>query len=440
MVALFLSVPAFAQDGESGMAPDGATPTEEPAAAPMNDAENVSADAPAGAGGEFDQALVQQGSELFTNNCTQCHALNEEVVGPALRDSHKRWDSDAQLINFIRYPQKVIESGHPHAVALYEQYKQYMPNHDFLSEAEVGSIVEWIKAESAQPVAKVPAGGNGGGPGTMVNGEGAAVGAGVPGGEYLVFILGGLLLVLLLVLLVLVLMLSVLSKFLNQEGRMDADDREYVNQKTDWKGILTSNVVKGGVAFVAILILGKVAFDAVYSIGVQQHYAPTQPIAFSHKLHVGAYEINCAYCHTGVYKAKSANIPSANICMNCHNQIKTNSPEIQKIWQAVETGKPIEWIRVHNLPDLAYFNHSQHTTVGGLECTTCHGQIQEMEVVEQHSTLTMGWCINCHRETVVNADGNAYYDKLLELHDAETGGAPMHVADIGGLECSKCHY
>ena len=136
--------------------------------------------------------------------------------------------------------------------------------------------------------------------------------------------------------------------------------------------------------------------------------------------------------------------------MSCHQQVKTESPEIQKIYAAIDfdaetqtygnNKKPIEWVRIHNLPDLAYFNHAQHVNVGGLQCQNCHGEIQEMEVVHQESKLMMGWCINCHRETQVNAQGNEYYDKLLELHNSENPKEPMRVEDIGGLECSKCHY
>ena len=137
--------------------------------------------------------------------------------------------------------------------------------------------------------------------------------------------------------------------------------------------------------------------------------------------------------------AKSANIPSVNICMNCHNAIDTDKPEIKKILTAYEENKPIEWVRVHNLPDLAYFNHSQHVAVGGLECETCHGPIKEMDVVYQYAELTMGWCINCHRETEVNSKGNDYYNKLVALHK-ESSKNPLKVQDIGGLECSKCHY
>jgi hypothetical protein len=142
-------------------------------------------------------------------------------------------------------------------------------------------------------------------------------------------------------------------------------------------------------------------------------------------------------------KGRSANIPSPNICMNCHNQIKsgtnTGEGEIAKIVAAYKNNKPIEWVRIHNLPDLAYFNHSQHVNVAGVECQTCHGPIQEMDVVRQHSLLTMGWCIDCHRKTDLNTKGNAYYDKLVELHNLSSK-APMKVQDNGGLECAKCHY
>lgn len=125
--------------------------------------------------------------------------------------------------------------------------------------------------------------------------------------------------------------------------------------------------------------------------------------------------------------------------MNCHVQIKAESPEIQKIYKAIERNKPIEWVRIHNLPDLAYFNHAQHTQVGGVECQTCHGPIQEMEVVYQYSPLTMGWCIDCHRETPLNTEGNAYYDNLVKLHE-ESSKAAFTVSSNGGAECSKCHY
>jgi hypothetical protein len=243
-------------------------------------------------------------------------------------------------------------------------------------------------------------------------------------------------------------LVSALKRFLDQK-ELSEDEKEIVHSPITFATITRSS----GFIFVVLFVVGSLGFKAVinglYSIGVQQGYSPKQPIAFSHKLHAGDYEIDCKYCHIGVLKGKSATIPSVNICMNCHRAIKTESPQIQKIWAAADWNaetltfgpnqKPIEWVRIHNLPDLAYFNHSQHVVVAGVECQTCHGPIETMDVVKQYSLLTMGWCIDCHRKTDVNTKGNAYYDKLVELHSA-TSKKPMKVEDIGGLECSKCHY
>jgi hypothetical protein len=263
---------------------------------------------------------------------------------------------------------------------------------------------------------------------------------------YLNAIVIGMVLILVLLVIILALIISALKKYLDQKELSD-EDKEVVHSPIT----VTTFFQSKGFIFVVVFLVASISFktviDGLYTVGIQQGYQPKQPIAFSHKLHAGAYEINCKYCHTGVMKGKQANIPSPNICMNCHTQIKQDSPEIQKIYAAIGydvktasyTGKqkPIEWVRIHNLPDLAYFNHAQHVNVGQVECQTCHGPIQEMEVVKQYSLLTMGWCVDCHRKTDVNTKGNAYYDKLIELHNSKKA---MKVEDIGGLECAKCHY
>ena len=197
----------------------------------------------------------------------------------------------------------------------------------------------------------------------------------------------------------------------------------------------------------------SVAYDGLMGIGVYEGYHPEQPIEFNHTLHAGVNQISCVYCHHQALESQHAGIPSANVCMNCHQAVgegrtPEGTAEIAKIYKAVGwdpeklayTGEeePIRWVKVHNLPDHAYFNHAQHVAVGEVECQTCHGPVEEMEVVRQHASLTMGWCINCHRETEINGD-NEYYDKLVELHSA-VSKEPMTVNDIGGLECSKCHY
>jgi hypothetical protein len=231
---------------------------------------------------------------------------------------------------------------------------------------------------------------------------------------------------------------------MKQKKDLDVSELEAIEQRFNLMNLVRSPSFVGFTSFIFIAIMLKLVIDGLYSIGIQQDYSPTQPIAYSHKVHAGDYQIECEYCHTGAATSRQANIPSANVCMNCHSAIVKiigadgPSEEIQKIYDAVENNKPIEWVRVHNLPDFAYFNHAQHFKVGNIECQDCHGPIETMEVVRQHSTLTMGWCIDCHRETVIQTD-NAYYDQLIELHKT-VSKEDMVVADIGGLECSKCHY
>lgn len=394
-----------------------------------------------------DDAMVAAGEGLFKANCTQCHAINEVVIGPALKNVHER-RSKEWLLSWIRNSQKLIQSGDEDAIAIWEEYKKTaMPAYPF-SDEEITSLLSYVKVESSKEAAPVAAETPQGGDAVAAQGDGVSSG-------YLTAILVVLVVVLVLILIVLGLIVSVLTKYLKDQKEIEAADAEVVHQKTDLQKLLTSDFVIGSVVFIFVALLLKTAIDGAFTIGVQQGYQPTQPIAFSHQLHAGQYEIDCNYCHTGVRKSKAANIPSANICMNCHSSIQNVggqsgvSPQIQKIYDAIDfdpnTGeygantKPIEWVRVHNLPDLAYFNHSQHVEVGGLECQTCHGPIEEMDVVYQYSTLTMGWCINCHRETEVNTKDNEYYTKLVELH-AEHSKEPLKVEDIGGLECSKCHY
>jgi len=375
-----------------------------------------------------DAAIIAQGEQLFKGNCTACHKINERVIGPALRDVHDRRDIE-WILNFVKNPQKVINSGDAIANELFEEYQVVMTAFPF-SDDQVMSIIAYIKSESAKPleVAVVAA---------AATGEAVGSEQGMPG-TYINAIMIGLIVVLVILLVVLFLIISVLTRFL-KEKELDESEREVVDQKLDLKALVRSNAFLGFAAFFFTAVVLKTVIDGLFAVGVQQGYAPVQPIAFSHKIHAGDFEIDCNYCHTGVRKSKNANIPSPNICMNCHSAIKTESLEIQKIYTAIETNTPIEWVRVHNLPDLAYFNHSQHVEVGGVQCETCHGPVEEMEVIRQHSNLTMGWCINCHRETNLNTKGNAYYNKLVELH-SEVSKEPMKVEDNGGLECARCHY
>lgn len=383
-----------------------------------------------------DDAVISAGKALFENNCTQCHGVSDDVVvGPGLKGVHARrplpW-----LIKWIKNSTLLINSGDAYANEIYNKFgKTQMQSFDF-KDVEIISIVAYIKSESEKvPViaaAAVPQGGGGV--------QQASSNDGVSNN----FIMVLFVLVLVIILIVLVLILSIITKYLNSSTNISDIDKEVIESKFDLSAVYNSKAFKGIATFAFILVIGKACLDGLVGIGISQGYAPTQPIAFSHKLHAGEYKIGCNYCHTGVYKSKSASIPSANICMNCHNAIKQESPEIQKIYKAISTGRPIEWVRVHNLPDLANFNHATHAKVGGIECQQCHGPIETMEVVQQYSPLTMGWCINCHRETAVNGKDNHYYDALMAAHTKSQDGnavkEPMKVKDIGGLECSKCHY
>lgn len=356
------------------------------------------------------------------------------VVGPGLKGINER-RAQPWLISWIKNSQALIQSGDKDAVAVYNQFnKQAMPSFAF-SDEEVVSILTYIKsAESVAAETAGPASGAETAPGQNVGTD--AVGA---VGGYLDIVLVVLIVVLIVLVVTLLLITSLLKNYLNKNKQLDEYDAEVVNQRFDFSKVYKSKAVRTLVVLIFVVVLLDLGLNKVMGIGIQEGYAPKQPIAFSHKLHAGEHQIDCNYCHTTVYKGKSASIPSANICMNCHSQIKAESPEIQKIYKAIERNKPIEWVRIHNLPDLAYFNHAQHTQVAGVECQTCHGPIQEMEVVYQYSPLTMGWCIDCHRETPLNTEGNAYYDNLVKLHEQSSKGA-FTVASNGGTECSKCHY
>lgn len=154
-----------------------------------------------------------------------------------------------------------------------------------------------------------------------------------------------------------------------------------------------------------LTILTIVAFGIFLLPGRGIGYAPTQPFPFSHQLHAGKRQIQCLYCHSNVDKSPHANIPSTSVCMNCHRVVRTESPWIQKLTQMHDNNQPVQWINVHVLPDFVYFNHQRHIQ-RGVTCDTCHGNIANMEKVEQVAPLTMGWCINCHRKPENQAPTN----------------------------------
>lgn len=189
-----------------------------------------------------------------------------------------------------------------------------------------------------------------------------------------------------------------------------------------------------------------IIYDEAVELGRSQGYEPDQPIKFSHKVHAQDNQIDCMYCHHTVTDSKSANIPSTSLCMNCHVVVREGTHsgkfEISKLVEAHEEERSIEWIRIHELPDHVFFSHAQHVGAGKLDCAQCHGQVEEMHRVRQVNDLSMGWCLECHRETNVDFLGNDYYKTYEKFHEEIKAGIRDSVTafDIGANDCQKCHY
>lgn len=398
---------------------------------------------------------IKEGEALFKSDCSACHGVDRAVIGPALKGATERHD-EAWLISWVKNSQALIASGDEVAVKLFEDHnKMMMPAFPSLSDESIKSIFAYVDdASKPKPAAEGAAAG--------------AEGAGAAGANDDVsnFMFAGLIAVLViafLVILVLNRVIRTLDKIiLRNQDAIDAQPEE--DEESDGQAFVKKiKVLSKNKKLVFVVILGVVGilstlgWNAMWETGVHQGYMPVQPIKFSHQLHAGVNQIDCQYCHSGAATSKNASIPSANVCMNCHNSVTASekyngeiSPEIQKIYNAIDWNpdtrtyggntKPIEWIRIHNLPDLAYFNHSQHVTVAGVECQKCHGPIETMQEVYQYSPLTMKWCIECHKETEVNSKDNAYYDQLIAAHDKLKSGEKITAAVLGGLECGKCHY
>ncbi|HRI26420.1 MAG TPA: c-type cytochrome [Chitinophagales bacterium] len=381
----------------------------------------------------------KKGQTIFTGQCTSCHKINQKLVGPALAGVYDKYDRD-WLLKWIKNSQELVKANDPKAVAIFNEYnKSVMPAFS-LTDAEVDAVLTYIKVETENPVAAAaPAGG-----GT----EAAPAGG---SDKTITLFLGIIAAVLLIVLLILSRISGALNNMLREKAGQLLPDSIPLGK------ILFSKKMTALLSLAAIIFLGYATVDSATKLGRQQGYAPAQPIKFSHQLHAGVNKIDCQYCHSGASKGKSAVVPSPSLCMNCHKAInqgpKYGTTEIAKIYDAVGwdpdkmqykpnyVQKPIEWVRIHNLPDHVYFNHSQHVNAGGVACQTCHGAVEEMEVLTQHSSLGMGWCVNCHRQTSVNF-GNEFYKSYEKIHDdLKTGKVKqVTVEDIGGLECQKCHY
>lgn len=404
----------------------------------------------------FSSSLIAQegdpvkGKSLYNSNCAACHKLDKPMTGPALRNVEAKLAEqglDREWLNqWIRNSSALINSGDDYANKIYAEWNNIpMTAFPQLSDQDISDILAYTAEEKKEPV---------------VVDSGTGESATQQGGVSNDLILGALALLFALLAMALFLVKRTLDRFAEAKGIDIIED----NKKTPlWKAFAQNQFLVLVTSIFFLLASAYFVYGYFMQVGIDQGYEPVQPIHYSHRIHAGDNGIDCKFCHSSARVSKTSGIPSLNVCMNCHKSISEVAPEtlaegqeygvdynveIQKLYDAVGwdgtgyTGesKPVKWIRIHNLPDFAYFNHSQHVEVAGIECQTCHGPVEEMEIMYQHESLTMGWCINCHRETDVKVKDNAYYTKIHEELSKKYGVEQLTAAQMGGLECGKCHY
>ncbi len=390
--------------------------------------------------------FAQDGKALFKANCASCHAINTKVVGPALSGVEDRWPSKSLLYMWIKNWGKAVATGDAYATKIKEYDASAMNVFDNLSDKEIDAILTYIKTAPPPPKPGDPTIGN------NSNESDSSL------------LYGVLTLILAVIALILLQVNSNLRKLADDKDGIPSSEPIPFYRNKSYITLLT---------LVLFVVAGYFLSQWAIGLGRNKKYQPEQPIYYSHKVHAGTNQINCLYCHGGAFEGKHANIPSPNVCMNCHMQINeyngkdklvredgtevNGTEEIKKLYAAAGwdagtkkytgNGKAIEWVKIHNLPDHVYFNHSQHTKAGKVQCQTCHGEITKMGEVYQFAELSMGWCINCHRESKVDfndekGNGNKFYSIYEKYHNeikAKTRDS-VTVSDIGGLECQKCHY
>lgn len=400
------------------------------------------------------QALAADGEALFKANCASCHKPDKDFTGPALKGARDREPSKTWVYEWVRNSSAVIEKGDPYAKALFAKWnKTQMTAFGTLKNEEIDAILDYAD-NWVPPTPTVTPGGQPASDSSLLFG---------------------------ILTLVLALVAFILLQ-VNSNLRKLSDEKEGVLRPEPVPVYRNKTYLMAGI-LVLFAVGGYYTINGAIGMGRMQNYQPVQPIFYSHQVHAGTNQISCLYCHGGAQDSKQASIPSVNTCMNCHKAInKYEGPdklvredgtavdgtaEIQKLYEYAgfnastktynpdnnndgtpDGAKPIEWVKVHNLPDHVYFNHSQHIKVGKQQCQTCHGNIQQMPEVYQAQDLSMGWCINCHRESKVDfynkedGSGNKYYSiyekfhKDIKNHKMDS----VTVEKIGGTECQKCHY
>ena len=434
---------------------------------------------------------IENGQSLFNANCASCHKVTSEVLAaPGLAGISERWGTtDEMLLLWVQDPQGAAESGDPYIRSLVERY---VGTYGWMTGQAVsmGDLRDIMAYVSNPPDVEA----------IVDNSEACPTDeflqeADSDYSSMLWF------LVLLVLFLVIALSASGVKRALTdiiaeKKGQELLEDSSYLLRFKSWAW---NNLVFVSLTCVFCIAYGvSVGYGALMGIGVYEGYSPDQPIKFSHSIHACENEIDCNYCHSSANNSKHSGIPSTNVCMNCHKAVKegkqTGTEEIAKIYEAIgfdaETGtyldgegnngyseaqesyksEPIKWNKVHTLPDHVYFSHEQHVNVGELQCQNCHGDVASFSVgriapVEEINglidaypgliqlskpTLTMGWCLECHNKAEVDMASSGYYTEMHErLMTSERGNEELRryleddkitVRELGGWECSKCHY
>ncbi|MDD3722276.1 MAG: c-type cytochrome [Lutibacter sp.] len=387
---------------------------------------------------EVDPA-VERGKQLFKANCAACHKLEGKLLGPPLLHIENKYKAD-WLKLWIKDNAALIASGDALAKTAAEYSPIAMTPFPQLTDQDLDDLLKYMAVGDVQQVVA-----------TTTSAKDQEI-FNKPGFGVLPT-LG----VTILVLLLLIFIVAATTK----KRDSAADEGE--------ESILKSMLYSPFLRFLAFMfvLLGTTYLVSGYfmQVGVDTGYQPIQPLVFSHAVHSGDNKIDCQYCHSSAKNSKTSGIPSVNVCMNCHKSISEYNgelfgdyskedldKEIQKIYDAVGWDKvnvkyiegyeqkPIEWVRIHNLADFAYYNHSQHVNVAGIVCQTCHGPVETMVEMKQFSKLTMGWCIECHKTTEVDMKNNGYYKNIHDQLSKKYGVEKVTVAQMGGQECGKCHY
>lgn len=392
---------------------------------------------------------AQDGAAIFRSKCASCHVMGMDMTGPNLEGVVERWDGHTdQLHVWIKHWSQAVKAGYPRAIVAKDIKPTEMTEFGAgITDPEIDAVLKYITDWKPAVVTK--------------NNDG---GGGKPDNSNAI-IFGVISLILAIIALILMQVNSNLKKL--------SDDAEGIH-RPEPVPFYRNKIYIAMISLLFFVIAGYYISKAAIGLGRQKNYEPVQPIFYSHKVHAGVNQISCLYCHGNAWESKSAAIPSVNVCMNCHKTIQayTGDPlhrengeevngtaEIAKLykyagfdpknaeaWDASKA-KPIEWTKIHNLPDHVYFNHSQHVRAGNVQCQTCHGEITAMDEVKQFAELSMGWCVNCHRNTKVNfnytdSTGNKFYSIYEKFHNDIKSGKmdSVMVKDIGGIECQKCHY